>query len=113
MKQSGLARFSGAARLLQQLGDETGPASLVLGAEPGAGIAVEVLMKQDEIAKVGGVLELVRVSVDRSSAAGVALEDARQTSRLVEALQRLDEEVVGGESDGPAPAGVTPEQPAS
>ena len=76
---TGLA--AGAARLLQKLGDETGPAGLVLGSEPGAGVAVEVFMEQDEIAKVGGVLELVGVSVDRSPAARVAEENARQTSR--------------------------------
>ncbi len=49
--RAGLA--AGAARLLQQLGHEAGPAGLMLSAEPGAGLAVEVLVEQDQIAKVG------------------------------------------------------------
>ena len=38
--------------LLDQLGDDAGPAGLVAGAETRAGVAVEVLVEQDEVAPV-------------------------------------------------------------
>ena len=50
----------GAARLLDELGHERRPAGLVAGAQPGAGVAVEVLVEQDAVAPV-------RVVVCRSS----------------------------------------------
>src|SRR5213079_2918705 len=50
---------------LQQCGDEAGPSGLVAGAEAGAVVAVEVLVKEDEVPPVRIVLELPRVSVDR------------------------------------------------
>ena len=38
--------------LLQQLGDQAGPAGLMAGAEPGAVVAVEVFVEQDQVAPV-------------------------------------------------------------
>ena len=40
------------ARLLQQLGDERGPAGLVAGAKAAAGVAVEVFVERDVVAPV-------------------------------------------------------------
>ena len=58
--------------------DDAGPAGLMAGAEPGAVVAVEVLVEQDEIAPVRIVLELA--ACRRRPAAGrrsSSQEDAR------------------------------------
>jgi hypothetical protein len=60
---------------LNGLGHEPGPAGLVAGAEPGAIVAVEVLVKEDVIAPVGVGLELLRAAVDGSPAAFTAEKD--------------------------------------
>ena len=53
-----------------------GPAGLVARAEPGAVVAVEVLVEEDVVAPVGIGLELLRAAVDGSPAVLVAQEDA-------------------------------------
>src|SRR5262245_45070485 len=61
-------------------GDDAGPSRLVARTEPGAVVAVEVLVEQHEIAPVRILLELLDPSVDRPPALRVSEEDARQAS---------------------------------
>lgn len=49
------------------------------GAEPGTIISVEVLVKEDVIAPMGIVLELLSAAIDRSMAILVPQEDAGET----------------------------------
>ena len=58
--------------LLQQLGDEPGPASLVTRPDSAPVIAVEVLVKEDEVTPVRIVLESRVATVDRATAIGVS-----------------------------------------
>ena len=66
---------------VEQRRDEPGPAGLVAGAEPGAVVAVEVLVEEDQVAPVRIVLELRRAAVDRPPPIGVAQERAGQPAR--------------------------------
>ena len=54
---------------LDELGDESGPARLVTGAQPGAVVAVEVLVEEDVVAPMRIGLELLAAAVDRAPAA--------------------------------------------
>ena len=63
------------AEELDELGHDPGPAGLVAGAQPGAVVAVEVLVEQDVVAPVGIGLELLRAAVDGSPAVLVTQED--------------------------------------
>src|SRR5262245_6627242 len=62
-------------------GDDPGPAGLMARAEPGAVVAVEVLVEQDEIAPVGVLLELRAPSVYRPPPILASQEDAGQPAR--------------------------------
>src|SRR5438876_7276154 len=68
------------AALLEELGDEAGPARLVARADAGAVVAVEVLVEQNHVAPVRVALELLRVAVDRPAAVLAAPEDPREPS---------------------------------
>src|SRR5262249_52790503 len=68
--------FSG----LKQLGDQTGPTSLVRRADAPAGIAMEILMKRDVVAKMRIVLELFIGSEHRPPAVGILQEQLRQSA---------------------------------
>src|SRR5438105_15156327 len=59
----GLRGGVGLAALLQQLGDEASPARLVAGADPAAGVAVEILVEEHEVAPVGIVAKARDVAV--------------------------------------------------
>src|SRR6266540_6872214 len=126
------------ATLLQELGDQAGPAGLVAGADAGPAVAVEVLVEQDQVAPVGIALEQLEGAVDRPASVTAAQEDAGEAPRqlgrdlpqrhrlprargeldlelaleeVIEALERLDQQEVHGEPDRPAPVGVPPEEP--
>ena len=66
---------------VEQRRDEAGPPGLVAGAEPGAVVAVEVLVEQDQVAPVRIVLELRRAAVHRPPPVVVAQERRRQPPR--------------------------------
>src|SRR4051812_2290210 len=61
--------------------DDSRPSGLMAGAEPGAVVAVEVFVKQQQVAPVRVLLELCRRAVDRPAAIRVPREDAGQPSR--------------------------------
>src|SRR5690242_11310054 len=113
-------------RLLEEFGDDGGPAGLVGGAEALAGVAVEVLVEEDQVAPVRVGLELLAGAEDGAAAIGAAQEDVAEPPRElggdlpegvrlaragreldreclaqeeVELLQRLDEEEVDREPD--------------
>src|SRR5205823_2498588 len=67
--------------LLQQLGDDGGPAGLVRGAEALAGVAVEVLVEEDQVAPVRVGLELLAGAEDRAAAVRAAQEEVAQPPR--------------------------------
>src|SRR5438552_2085117 len=127
------------AVLLHELGDEARPARLVAGPEPGAGVAVEVLVEEDEVPPVRIGLKLVDTTEDRPPPILITDEDAGEpagqlqadlperhesvTARgaghleavaveVIELLERLDQEVVDGKPHRPAPVGVAAEEPA-
>src|SRR5262245_4002438 len=54
-----------AAARLQQLRDQAGPAGLVRGAHPAPAVAVEVLVEQDVVPKMGIALQLRLVAENR------------------------------------------------
>ena len=68
-------------RRLDVFGDEPGPAGLVAGAQPGAVVAVEVLVEQEWSRQCGIGLELLRAAVDGPPAVLVAQEDAGRADR--------------------------------
>jgi hypothetical protein len=70
-------------RLLQQLGDQAGPAGLVAGAHAATAVAVEILVEGDMVAPVGVALEQLDLAEDRSSTISVPQEDALQAARDV------------------------------
>ena len=70
-----------AAEQVEEDSDETRPPGLVAGPKSRAIVAVEVLVKEDEIAPVRIVLEFFRSSVDRASPLGIPQEDAGETTR--------------------------------
>ena len=57
-----------------EVGDEAGPAGLVGGAEPGAGVAVEVLVEQQPVVQGRVGLELLGRSERRAATVGVVEE---------------------------------------
>src|ERR1700693_5709296 len=59
---------------LDDPGNATGPARLMTGADPGAGVTVKVLEEEQQVAPVWIVLELVRRRVHRTPAGRVAAE---------------------------------------
>src|SRR5712691_5409081 len=69
------------AALLQELGDEAGPARLVARADAGAVVAVEVLVEQNHVTPVRVALELLRVAEDRPVTVLAAQEDPREAPR--------------------------------
>src|SRR5437867_5780653 len=69
------------AALLQEFGDEAGPARLVARADAGAVVAVEVLIEQNQVAPVRVALELLRGAEDRPAAVFAAQEDPREAPR--------------------------------
>src|SRR5215212_8452411 len=73
----------GPAPFIDERRDQCGPAGLMRGAQPLAGLGVEVLMEEDEIAPVGILLEFAAVAVDRPPAGRVTGEDADQTVRQI------------------------------
>src|SRR5712691_3387462 len=108
------------------------------GANARAVIAVKVLVKQEHIAPMRVLLKFLHATVDGTPALGIAQENARQPTRefrghlpegylalgagwkgygqaiavkVVQLLQRLDQQVVDRKPDGAAPVRVTPEQP--
>ena len=54
---------------LDDCGDQTRPAGLMAGAQPGPVVAVEVFVEEDVVAPVGIGLELFRASIYRALAA--------------------------------------------
>src|SRR6266545_5588011 len=124
--------------LLQELGHEAGPAGLVTRADAGAVVAMEVFVEEDQVPPVRIGLEHLEAAVHRAPAVRTDEEDAgeapRQVGRhvpeghrlpgarghldlqlaaeeVVEALQRLDDEEVHREPDGPPPVRVAAEEP--
>src|SRR5258706_16451715 len=70
-------------KYLHGAGDDAGPARLVTSTQPGAVVPVEVFVKQDEIAPVGVVLELLARAIDGSPAVLATQEDGGQADRGV------------------------------
>src|SRR5215472_13406144 len=69
--------------LLQEFGDQAGPASLVIGADAGAVVAVEVFVEEDEVAPVGIILEKIEAAGDRTATIFAANEDVAKSLREV------------------------------
>src|SRR5829696_9404360 len=66
---------------LRQLRHEPGPSGLMTRAQPGAVVAVEVLVEEHMIAPVRIILECRRAAVHRPVTVGIAQEDAFETAR--------------------------------
>ena len=64
-KREGSLEGQGRAQV-QQAGDHPRPSRLMVGPEPGAVVAVEVLVEQEMVAPVRVLLELPRPAVDRT-----------------------------------------------
>src|SRR5262245_21618565 len=64
--------------LLNELGDEPSPASLMASAYPRAGVAVKVLVEEDVIAPVEVVLEVLLPAEHRPTAVVMAQEDPHE-----------------------------------
>jgi hypothetical protein len=123
----------------QELGDEPGPTRLVRGANAPTRIAVEVLVEQQVVAEVGIPLHARVMPVDCSQPVLIPGEDPGEppgklvgdivdrhqlpgTRRaldleivaivVMKLLQGLDDEIIDGEPDGPAPVGVASEEAA-
>ena len=69
------------AALLHELGNDAGPAGLVIGANPGARISIEVLVKENEIAPMRIGLEFLEIGEYRSAAFFVPEKGRRQAPR--------------------------------
>src|SRR5687768_4110529 len=65
-----------ASPLVDQVRHQSGPAGLVVRAETGAVVAVEIFVEQQQVAPVLVVLELLRAAVDRTRAVLAAGEQA-------------------------------------
>ena len=61
--------------LLNQFGDQGGPAGLMAGADTGAVIAMETFVKWDEIAPVRVVLKFLGAAENRSATVFIAQKD--------------------------------------
>src|SRR5215212_2479360 len=66
---------------VDEVGDDGGPAGLMTGADAGAVVAVEVLVKEDVVAPVRVCLHHLGRAEDRATAIGSALEDRNQAAR--------------------------------
>src|SRR6202166_3836227 len=79
--------FAEFAALLHQLGDNARPSGLMTGAQARAGVAVEVLVKENQVSPIRVRLELLQVAEYRSVALFVTKKDAchpaRQFTRYV------------------------------
>src|SRR6516165_5839496 len=127
------------ARILRisQLGNRTGPAGLVRGADAAAIVAMEVFVEQQVVAEVRIALQLRVVAEDCPPTLLVAQEQPTQSTRqllrhlfngdevagtawafdlevvavvVMELLQRFDQEIIDREPDRTAPVGVAAEQ---
>src|SRR4051794_17095336 len=67
---------SSTSPFVDEIGDEARPAGLVIRAESGTVVAVEVFVEQQQIAPVRILLELLRAAVDAPAARLVAREHA-------------------------------------
>src|SRR5690242_5757349 len=76
-----LRAFYSLPTLLQQLGDQAGPAALMAGADARAVVAVKVFVKLDQVAPVRVGLELRRAAVDRPVTVRALQEDAGEAAR--------------------------------
>src|SRR6266511_1600191 len=124
--------------VLEAAHDQGRPSRLMAGADSAAGVAVEVLVEEDEVAPVRVPREPGVAAVARARAAPLRQEAARQpfgdlpgdlgevqqpsgaygafdlqpaAVEVVIALERLDEEVVDREPDRTAPVGDASEDP--
>ena len=70
-------------------GDGAGPTSLMAGADPESGVAVEVLVEEEQVPPVRVLLERLRVAVHGTPTPFVTHEDAREP--LAELLGHLVE----------------------
>src|SRR5262245_49986310 len=66
----------GSRKKVHTAGDYAGPAGLVIGAQAGPGVPVEVFIKQDEVAPVRVILKLPSAAVERTPAVLVFEKDA-------------------------------------
>src|SRR5207237_9117420 len=71
------------AALLDQFRDESRPSRLVAGTDPGAVVAVEVLVEEQVIPELRVGLELFGAAEDRTTAAFVPQEDPSEPSREI------------------------------
>src|SRR5262249_15811911 len=129
--------FMGFSTLLQQLGDQRGPSGLVARADRRAGVAVEILVKRNQIVPVRIGLKTRVVAEDRPAADRILQEDSRQPPRqlgrhlaerqhpagtgrdldpivvaeiVMELLQRFDDQEIDWKPDRSAPVRVAAEQ---
>src|ERR1700683_1093621 len=132
-KRIALASFTA---LFDQLGHQAGPPSLMTCAEAGAVVAMKVLVEQNQISPVRIVLEYFGSTVDGPAAVVATQERTDHTARkfggplpqiavfpgasrafnleilaivMMKLLQRLDQEIVHGKPDGPAPVRISAE----
>src|SRR5208282_3493640 len=76
-----LLAFAGLSALLHQLRDYAGPSGLVACSNSGSRIAVEVLMKQNQVAPVRIGLELFEIAEHRPAAFFIAKKNVRHAAR--------------------------------
>src|SRR6266511_460128 len=122
-----------ASRADDQVGDEPGPAGLVGGPEAGAGVAVEVLVEEDQVVPRWVLLQLAVAAedgapallvpqeqrdqaarelvrdlgeVEKPAGAGRALDAEPRAEEAVVDAQHLDEQEVDRVLDRPAPVRV-------
>src|SRR5262249_28180873 len=125
------------AALLEEFRYEAGPSGLVACADARSRVAVEVLVEQDEVLPVRGVLVQSGSGVHGTASLGVLHEDPRHAPRnlrgyfpqrhqiagaartfdlkfvaeiVMELLQRLDQQEIYRKPDRPAPVRVAAEQ---
>jgi hypothetical protein len=77
----GILLFVTLAALLQQLGNESGPAGLVVRPHSFSCIAVEVFMEQDQVLPVWIILELIHLSECWTTTVCIAKENPAQPPR--------------------------------
>src|SRR3974390_1380636 len=66
------------ATLLQQLGDQSSPSSLVTGADASPRVTVEVLVERNQVSPVGVVLEVAGGAEHRAAAVVIAEENTAE-----------------------------------
>src|SRR5437867_721397 len=69
------------AALLEEFGDEAGPARLMACAQAGSVIAVEVFVKQNQVAPMRIALKNVRSAGDGAAPGAIAQKDMDQAAR--------------------------------